>query len=312
VTLSTAAIRRLRGPKPSVSAERAVGAQWEEERGPDGVRAAYTVFLTGAECPFTCVFCDLWQHTLDGPTPPGALPTQLEQALDAGGAIPPGAAIKLYNASNFFDPRAVPPDDLPAIAALVRPFDRVVVECHPKLVGAPCRRFADLLSGSLEVAMGLETVEPGALARLNKGMTVEDFDGASRWLAEQGIGLRAFVLLGAPYVPVDATDAWAVASVRHAVEAGAAAVSLIPVRAGNGATQALAAAGDFREPTLSTLAAALARCLPSPRAVVAADTWDLGRFRSCAACDDRTIAAIHTMNATGRPAELEPCAACGN
>jgi len=62
----------------------------EEERRPDGkIEQALTVFLTGAECPFTCSFCDLWQWTIDGPTPPGALTSQLESVLQAlDGPVP--------------------------------------------------------------------------------------------------------------------------------------------------------------------------------------------------------------------------------
>ena len=87
----------------------------EEERSLNGVERAVTVFLAGAECPFTCSFCDLWRWTLDGPTPPGALPTQLERALESL-VSPVPHRLKLYNASNFFDRRAVPVEDLPRIA----------------------------------------------------------------------------------------------------------------------------------------------------------------------------------------------------
>jgi len=55
----------------------------EEERAVHGMERAATVFLAGAECPFTCSFCDLWRWTLDGPTPPGALPAQLSKALES-------------------------------------------------------------------------------------------------------------------------------------------------------------------------------------------------------------------------------------
>ena len=32
-----------------------------------------TIFLTGRECPWRCVMCDLWQHTIESDTPAGAL-----------------------------------------------------------------------------------------------------------------------------------------------------------------------------------------------------------------------------------------------
>src|SRR5438034_5874367 len=127
-----ARIRGLRPPKPVVDPWKAHGITVEEERGPSGgVERALTVFLAGAECPFSCSFCDLWRWTLDGPTPPGALPAQLStvlQSLDAGAPRPD--RLKLYNASNFFDRRAVPPADVPRLAELAAPFAGVTVESH--------------------------------------------------------------------------------------------------------------------------------------------------------------------------------------
>ena len=75
-------IRSLRAPKPAVDPYRAHRSLVEDERRPDGtVERALTVFLAGAECPFTCSFCDLWRWTTNGPTPAGALPAQLAAVL---------------------------------------------------------------------------------------------------------------------------------------------------------------------------------------------------------------------------------------
>ena len=53
--------------------------------------------------------------------------------------------IKLYNSGSFFDRRAIPPEDYPAIADRVREFQRMIVECHPALVGESVLTFRDLL-----------------------------------------------------------------------------------------------------------------------------------------------------------------------
>src|SRR2546427_11560201 len=117
-----ARIRRLRPPKPVVDPWKAHGTVVEEERSANGVvERALTVFLAGAECPFTCSFCDLWRWTLDGPTPPGALPAQLSKALESL-APPFPHPPKLYNANHFFHPRAVPGEGLPPLAHLAPPF----------------------------------------------------------------------------------------------------------------------------------------------------------------------------------------------
>jgi archaeosine synthase beta-subunit len=311
VALSSGWVRSLRAPRRTIDPWRPISQLWEEERAPDGGSIpALTVFLAGAECPFTCVFCDLWQETLDGPTPPGALPAQLRQALAAAGPLPSPAALKLYNASNFFEPRAVPIEDEDEILALAVPFARVTVECHPRLIGDRCLRFAGRLAGRLEVAMGLETIHPQALSKLNKGLTLEDFDRAAARLRRAGIGLRAFVLVGCPFVPPQETVDWAVRSAVHAFEQGAERVSLIPVRGGNGALEALLNAGDFTPPRLDHLEEALERCLDLP-GIVTADLWDARRFAICAECAEGRIARLERMNRSGRPEPRVSCAVCG-
>ncbi len=305
--ISSGWVRSLRAPRRTIDPWHPLGQLWEEERTPDGGSIpALTVFLAGAECPFTCVFCDLWKETLEAATPPGALPAQLRQALVAAGPIPSPAALKLYNASNFFEPRAVPTEDEDEILALATPFARVTVECHPRLIGDRCLRFAGRLAGRLEVAMGLETVHPQALPRLNKGLTLEDFDRAAGVLRRAGIGLRAFVLVGCPFVPPEEAVDWAVRSAVHAFEQGAERVSLIPVRGGNGALEAL----GFIPLRLDHLEEALERCLDLP-GIVTADLWDARRFASCPECAEGRIARLERMSRSGLLEGRGGCAACG-
>lgn len=311
-TLSAAAIRGLRPPKPAVDPWRAHGSIDEVERLPDGAsHFCRTVFLAGAECPFTCVFCDLWRFTTDEATPPGALPKQLESALGDGAV---GIdCLKLYNASNFFEPRAVPPEDLPAIARLTAGRSRVVVECHPRLVDQRCLDFADLLDGRLELALGLETAHPGALARLNKGMVLEDFDRACNFARRHGLGLRAFVLLGTPYVPPAEAQAWVERSVRHAIDQGVEHIALIPLRLGNGALESLADSGEFKPVSGSEIERTFARSLSlaADRAVVSLDLWDIERhLESTPCCAAERLQRLGEMNGSGTPQPTTPCPAC--
>ena len=283
----------------------------EQERRLDGsLVPVLTVLLAGAECPFTCIFCDLWRRTLDGPTPRGALPRQVEAALRETGPLPAACGVKLYNAGNFFDPRAVPPDDDEAIAALLQPFDRVTVECHPRLVGRRCLEFADRIPGRLEVALGLETADAEALARLNKGMTLADFDGAAATLGRAGIGLRVFVLLPAPFTPAARVVESALDAVRHAVDRGAAHVTLIPTRDGNGAMDELRKQGLWAPPTCALLEEAMAGCAGIAGVVVTVDLWDIDRALTCRRCASTRIARLRRFNLTGNPGLPVRCPAC--
>ena len=73
----------------------------EDERTESGeIAPVATILLTNRECPWRCLMCDLWQHTLAGPTPIGAIPAQIDYAL---AQLPSARAIKLYNSGSFFD-----------------------------------------------------------------------------------------------------------------------------------------------------------------------------------------------------------------
>jgi hypothetical protein len=281
----------------------------EEERTASGViERAFTVFLAGAECAFTCSFCDLWRWTIEGPTPPGALTAQLSTALEEVRAPFP-ERLKLYNASNFFDRRAVPAQDVPRIAELAQPFAGVTVESHANTIGPMTLELAALLSGRLEVAVGLETIHPVAIAHLNKRLDLARFDSAAGFLAEHDVDLRVFVLLGAPYVPVEQSIEWTMRTVEYAAARGAQRVAIIPVRGGNGEMERLQALGEFTPPTLRQLETTLESCLPIASAVTA-DVWDLGRLPACQSCRLEREARIKRMNLTGRQEPAVSCPAC--
>jgi uncharacterized Fe-S cluster-containing MiaB family protein len=304
-------IRSLRPAKPHVNPLKGHGSTIDSERRPGGiVERALTVFLAGAECPFTCSFCDLWRWTLDGPTPLGALPAQLRHVLDNRDNLDNLQRLKLYNASNFFDHRAVPPEDLPALADLTSPFARVTVESHANLVGPPALAFSGRIPGRLEVAIGLETINPAAAAQLNKRMDLARFDGAADFLGLHDIDLRVFVLLGTPYIDPKETVEWTVRTAEYAARRGAAAIALIPVRGGNGEMERLAALGHFAPPSLRQLEAALDGCLGLAPAAVAADLWDVDRLDACAECGPRRVERLRRVNLTGRAEPPVTCSAC--
>lgn len=306
--LSRRAERRQLDPR------RAVASFVEEERSDSGeIVPVATVFLTNRECPWRCVMCDLWQNTVVEPVSAGAIPEQIDRALAglaAGGPAP--RQIKLYNSGSFFDVRAVPPDDHPAIAQCVDSFERVIVECHPSLVGPEVLRFRDRLAGRLEVAMGLETAHPAVLEKLNKGMTLEDFMRAAEFLMEQGVVLRAFILVRPPFLPEEAeAQHWALRSIDFAFDCGASVVSLIPTREGNGAMEALETLGQFSPPRLEDLEAAAEYGISLRRGRVFADLWDLEKFSRCAACCDARRQRLRRMNLGQQVETSIRCEACG-
>ncbi|NYF78088.1 hypothetical protein [Granulicella arctica] len=239
--------------------------------------------------------------------PLGAIPEQIEFALQQ---LPPARHIKLYNSGSFFDIQAIPPDDYPAIAALLNPFERVIVESHPALIGDQCLRFRDLLSTQLEVAMGLETVHPEALEKLNKRVTLEQFAAAAKRLREQAIDLRVFVLVQPPFVCSDEALHWAQRSLDFAFDCNANAVTLIPTRAGNGAMDLLQQAGAFTPPDLQTFERSVEYGISRWRGRVFADLWEIERIATCMHCNTARIARLEHINLTQIIPPVVTCEHC--
>ena len=171
----------------------------EQEPDQDGnLQQINTIFLTSKECSFKCLMCDLWKNTLKGSTPPGAILKQIDYALDE--ACLKRMSLSLYNNGNFFDPKAIPSSDYPGIIERLQSYKRMIVENHPKLCGEACVDFNEKLNGNLEVAMGLETIHPDVLPKLNKQLNPEDFKEAAAFLRSHEIDMRAFILLNPPFL----------------------------------------------------------------------------------------------------------------
>ena len=350
-----------RGQRQPVDPLRPAGFFLEQEPDERGqIAEVSTIQLTNRECPWRCLMCDLWKHTTLEPVPPGAIPAQIDYALAGLGRLvdrglatrqqdpltpslsPIGGEgarragegdserftvprhLKLYNAGSFFDARAIPPSDYPAIAARTAGFGRVIAECHPALVGDSALRFRDLVEEAarrtpaqsqagprLEVAMGLETVHPRVLPRLNKRMSLDQFRRAASFLRRHEIALRAFVLVKPPFLEEEQAIEWSRRSVEFAFDCGATAVCLIPTRGGNGALEALAARGQFAPPRLATLEAALEQGLQLGRGRVFADLWDLERLADCRYCLHQRADRLRAINLTQALASSIACVRCG-
>lgn len=285
-----------RGPKNTVDPQ--VPWAWfvESERAASGaIVQVATIFLTNRECPLKCLMCDLWKNTTDDAVPRGAIPAQIDYAL---GRLPSAEHIKLYNSGNFFDPLAIPPDDHAAIAERVRRFANVIVENHPRMCGKDCLRFHQRLQTRLEVALGLETVHPQALAALHKRMTVDDFDRAVEFLLENGIAARAFILLRPPLLNEEEGIEWALRSLEHAFGVGVGCCSVIPVRIGNGVMEQLQYDGRFAPPRLASLECVLELGIRLSWGRVFVDLWDAERLAGCPRCGPQRIERMAAMNRT--------------
>jgi len=278
-----------RGPKNPLNPSRPYAWLLEKERTPAGqIVEGLAIFLTNKECPWRCLMCDLWQNTLDETVRAETIAEQIDFALDhaerKGGGLARLSQVKLYNAGSFFDEQAIPETAYATIADRLAEFDRIIVECHPALIGDRCLQFRNRLSGQLEIALGLETVHSAALEKLNKRVTLEQFRAAAVFLTRHEIALRAFVLLQPPFIPTDESVMWAKRSIDFSLDCGATVTVLIPTRTGNGAMDRLAVAGQFTEPSLDQLEEVMDYGVSLARGRIFSDLWDLERFSRCKAC----------------------------
>lgn len=268
-----------------------------------------TVFLTNRECPWRCLMCDLWRNTLTETVPAGAIPQQIDFAL---AQLPSARQIKLYNSGSFFDRNAIPVEDYPAIAARVSSFERTIVESHPSLLKENCLQFRDLLANQMEVAIGLETVHPEILDRLNKRMTLDQFSAAAEYLQSNSIDLRVFILVQPPFMKLDEALYWTERSLDFAFECGATAATLIPTRAGNGAMEVLTQLGEFSPPRLDVVESAANYGIGLRKGRVFVDLWDLrGVSTGCPACHASRIERLQQMNLRQRVLTPVNCDRCG-
>jgi hypothetical protein len=244
------------------------------EREPDGRGgsvASTTILLTASTCPLACRMCDLHRQTLPGPTPAGAIPGQIDRSLQGR---PREGWLKLYNHGNFFDAQSIPVGDYADIARACQGYSRLIVENHPRFGSERLKRFRREWQFPLEVAVGLETVQPRWLDRIGKQMSRDEFDRYAKWLIDQGIDVRVFLIIGVPGITVEEAMRWTRLSVRHAAGVGARHISLIPARPGEG----WSGLGDqLPRLTIESLNSLQRSALQDAdgRACITIDLWDL-------------------------------------
>lgn len=263
-----------------------------------------TIFITNKECPFRCLMCDLWRNTTLARVQSGSVFAQVEWALRQ---LPPAAHLKLYNSGNFFDDQAISRGDRDRLVTLVAAHRTVIVECHPKLVSARCLEFARSINGALQVAMGLETVDPAVLPRLNKRMTLDDFARATERLVSRDIAVRAFILLRTPFQSEPEGVEWARRSIDFAFSIGVECCAVVPTRTGNGAMERLMEQGQFHPPTLRSMEAVLEYGLSLAQGRVFMDLWDIEKFHTCPRCSPQRAERLARMNLSQQVPAPIPC-----
>lgn len=283
-----------RGPKNHVDHRRPYNFFVEKERTAEGkVEEVATLFLTNRECSFRCLMCDLWKNTTDYKVPKGAIPNQIEWALDK---MPSTKHIKLYNSGSFFDEQAIPKEDYVKIAEILSEFETILIESHPKLIDKKCLQFKDMVNAELQVSIGLEIADAEFLLNLNKRMTLRDFEQSVNFLTDHKINSRAFILLNPPFLMRHEGIRMAKQSIEYAFEVGVECCVVIPTRSGNGSMDWLEDNQYFSTPNIHDLEQVLEFGIKLNKGRIFADLWDLEMFSTCDKCFSEKKERLKMMN----------------
>lgn len=296
IHLNDKTIVSYRGPKNPIDYSKPYGWWIEKEYiSPGIVEETGVIFITSVECRFRCLMCDLWKNTADSPDQVASTKEQIEWALNQ---MPPVKHLKLYNSGSFFDTRSVPLQEYPGIAGILNDFKTVIVESHPVFIKENVLKFKEILKPELQVAIGLETINEEILFRLNKKMTLTNFQKSVSFLNEIGIKARAFILLKPPFLDEEEGIYWAQKSIEFAFENGVECCTVIPVRAGNGIMDFLKNQKQFSPPSILSLEKVLDFGIGLKKGRVFADLWDLKQFSDCDTCFEERFNRMNVINLT--------------
>jgi len=299
-------VARDRRPPPAepAAASRYVN-QWVEAEAIGAERvAAFVLILRTRGCYWAdekgCSMCGYAKDTLGRSATPAELSEQLDRALARYRDEP---YVKLYTSGSFFDDREVDPESRRRIVgAFAGRARRLLVESLPEFVTSdtvgPLRA---AFAGELEVALGLETTDPGVLARfVHKNAPPSEYLAAADRLRALGARAKAYLLLKPPYL----TESEAVRDVVRSVGEAASrfdALSINPVHIQNGTVvEWLYHRGRYRPPWLWSLVEALragASARGAARLVSFPTAGGLARGpHNCGRCDAGVLAAIEAAS----------------
>ncbi len=304
--------RRPKGPRTEVTT-------WhEEELLGDGVVDSLVGILETRGCSHDresggCTMCG---YAGDTPLRPPTEEELLAQVRHVGSRRGDARWVKLYTSGSMLDPGEVPPSVLEAVVAAFGDGDMLTVESRAEHI---TRDRVEALGDASrrEVAIGMESACDAVLSRsVHKGMTLEDFQRAAAVVKDAGANLRAYILLGPPFLTEAEAVEDNVEAALAAAEAGADVISINPVSIhGDTLVDFLHFRGEYEPPWLWSVVQVIQRVqplLPSGTRIVSSPTAG-GKVRgahNCGDCDGAVLKAIEFHRLSGDLEELEAAPDC--
>ena len=232
--------------------------------------------------------CDLWKNTLTETVPARSNSRTDRIRPPATPTSPPNQALQqrqLLRSSR--NPARRPSRHRHTIAS----FERVIVECHPALIGENCFQFKiiEWQPGSSNGSGDRASPNP---RQAQQAHDTEQFAAAAELLRKNDIDLRVFILVKPPFMREEEALEWAARSLDFAFDCGATAVTLIPTRGRqrrNGSSCEPSATSPRHDSPHSNPPPHMASALKRGR--VFADLWDIEQARHVRIASDRASSA---------------------
>jgi len=202
-------------------------------------------------------------YLLDGSAEPvnaENLVQQFEHAMRRVSDVKDMLSVKIYTSGSFLDPVEVPPEARDVILQRVGSDSRVrhvVIESRPEFVTDDLMARVRRLVSHARIEIGVELESSSDTIRLvclNKGFTVEQFRAAVETARRYDIGIRAYVLVGPPFLTERDALMDAVSTILDAADMGVTTVSVNPVNVQRHTlVELLWNRGQYRPPWLWTV-----------------------------------------------------------
>lgn len=289
----------------------------------DGIGSALSTVLGTIGCSHArgeAGGCTMCSYLLDGSSKnPTAeeLVQQFSNAITQLEGLESPLSVKIYTSGSFFDEEEVPATARSKILRMLSDDERiseVVLESRPEYVskGILSEVAEQLDHCAVEIGVGLESSNDRVRSLcVNKGFDFDEFKDSVEKAREQGIGVRAYVLMKPPFL----TEMDAILDARNtiadALDVGVTTISINPVNVQkNTLVEVLWKKHRYRPPWLWSVLDVLgyARSIAEKKVNIICDPVAVGKRRgahNCGKCDEAVADSIRNFVLTQNPRSLE-------
>ncbi len=219
--------------------------------------------------------------------------------------------LKIFTSGSFLDPQEVSAGSMRKMMSLVpEHIKRVQIESRPEFIKEKALKdIKNVLNAELEIGIGLETANDRIRELINKGFSFKDFEKVVKICKEQGVYVKAYLLLKPPFLTEKEALNDAEESILKAQKAGADRVSINPMNVQRGTlVEKLWHRKEYRPPWLWSVVKLLKWASENVKMPVMSHPTAAGKRRgahNCGICDGELYQGIMAYSTTRDSKHLE-------